>query len=524
MAVTRAQVLTLGVCLVAARLLLSTATPLDAQASVSAFTPERLAAYLDAKARHLNYIPGEVLVKFKDGRSLASARRALSVLRGQPAAEDLQWRGDVALLVDRSEPDSEAVAAQLAAQPDVEYAQPNHLNWLPANRSGLARPMAYSARPQATPNDTHFASTQWNFTAIDMPRTWDINPGATSNTIVALIDTGVTTQTQTLTFPLWTGSSIQNVNLVVGVSPELSASRFVSPKDFVPLPGAPAGAMFDMDGHGTHVASTINESTNNNLALAGLAYNAKIMPIKVCMSFWEMMIVNAQGGHTGYLPLDSGACPDDAIIAGIRYAADNRANVLNISLGGEGTSPATLDALKYAVSKGVFVSMSMGNSFDEGNPTNYPSAYAPEIKGAMSVAAVGSTLSHAYYSGSGAYCEIAAPGGDDEVGGGGDSDGYIYQVTLNPFAYDLSFFPFITIPRFDMYAEVGYEGTSMSAAHLSGIAALLSSQTKGKGTPAAIEEQLIRTAKDLGAKGKDDLYGYGLVQPRLAVLGSGIKK
>ena len=64
----------------------------------------------------------------------------------------------------------------------------------------------------------------------------------------------------------------------------------------------------------------------------------------------------------------------------------------------------------------------------------------------------------------------------------------------------------------------------MSAAHVSGIAALLSSQTKGKGTPAAIEEQLIRTAKDLGPKGKDDQYGYGLVQPRLAVLGSGIKK
>ena len=514
----------LGVCLVVSRLLFSHTTPLEAQTSVAAFTPERVAAYLDAKARHLNYMPGEVLVKFKGGRSLAGARRALSVLRNQPAAEDLQWRGDVALLVDRSEPDSEAVAAQLAAQPDVEYAQPNHINWLPAKRSGLARSTVYSARPQGTPNDTDFTAVQWNFTSIDMPRAWDINAGATSDTIVALIDTGVTTQARTMTFPLWTGSSIQQVNLAVGVNPELSTSRFVSPKDFVPLPDAPAGAMFDMDGHGTHVADTINESTNNNLALAGIAYNAKLMPIKVCLGFWEMMIIRAQVGLTGYIPLDSGTCPDDAIIAGIRYAADNHANVLNISLGGEGTSPATLDALKYAISKGTFVSMSMGNDFDLGNPTNYPSAYAPQLNGGISVAAVGSTLSHAYYSGAGSYCEIAAPGGDDEVGGGGQSFGYIWQATLWPDFYDRGTNPFITIPRFDLYAEVGYIGTSMSAAHVSGIAALVSSQTKGKGSPAAIEEQLIRSAKDLGPKGKDDQYGWGLVQPRLAVLGSGIKK
>src|SRR6188474_519149 len=101
-------VMTLGACLVASRLLISHETPLEAQSPTAAFTPERVAAYLDAKARHLNYIPGEVLVKFKGGRSLAGARRALRVLRNQPAAEDLQWRGDVALLVDRSEPDSEA--------------------------------------------------------------------------------------------------------------------------------------------------------------------------------------------------------------------------------------------------------------------------------------------------------------------------------------------------------------------------------------------------------------------------------
>jgi serine protease len=357
-----------------------------------------------------------------------------------------------------------------------------------------------------------------------MPRAWDINAGATSDTIVALIDTGVTTQNRTMTFPLWTGSSIQNVNLIVGVNPELTASRFVAAKNFVPLAGAPADAMFDMDGHGTHVASTINENTNNNFRLAGIAYNARLMPIKVCLSFWELMIIRAQGGGTGYIDADAGTCPDDAIIQGIRYAADNHANVLNISLGGDEISPATLDALKYAISKGTFISMSMGNGFDDGNPTNYPAFYAPQLNGGISVAAVGTTLTRAYYSGTGSYCEIAAPGGDDEVGGGGEAEGYIYQETLYPPFYDPFLARFIVIPRFDGYAEVGYEGTSMAAAHVSGIAALVSSQTKGKGTPAAIEEQLIRSAKDLGTKGKDNEYGYGLVQPRLAVLGSAIKK
>ena len=161
----------------------------------------------------------------------------------------------------------------------------------------------------------------------------------------------------TTDFALFTGSSIQNVSIPFAISPELQASKFVAAKDFVPLGGL-GGAVVDMDGHGTHVMSTIGETTNNHLALAGIAYNVRLMTIKVCTGYWELMIARAQAGTPGFIDPDSGFCPDDAIIAGIRYAADNHANTLNISLGGPDASPATQTALQYAVSKGTFVSMS----------------------------------------------------------------------------------------------------------------------------------------------------------------------
>ena len=100
------------------------------------------------------------------------------------------------------------------------------------------------------------------------------------------------------------------------------------------------------------------------------------------------------------------------LILAQHHAVELRLVEAGTDIGGESISPATLDALKYALSKGTFISMSMGNSFDDGNPTNYPSAYAPQLNGGISVAAVGSTLSHAYNSGAGSYCEITPPGGD----------------------------------------------------------------------------------------------------------------
>ncbi|MCR4374779.1 MAG: S8 family serine peptidase, partial [Acidobacteria bacterium] len=198
----------------------------------------------------------------------------------------------------------------------------------------------------------------------------------------------------------------------------------------------------------------------------------------------------------------------------IRHAADNGAKVINLSLGGTNPSPAYLDALNYAVSQGVFVAMSAGNEFDDGNPTTYPASYGPQVAGAMAVGAVGQTGQRSYYSTTGTFVEIAAPGGDTRAGG---SAGAIYQAGI--------FFPdynpaVVILPRFDRYADVGFQGTSMAAPHVAGMAALLMSQ--GVTKPATVEALIVATAKDLGDAGRDNDFGAGLIQPRLALRGFGL--
>jgi serine protease len=458
----------------------------------------RAAAFVQAADRKLGYLPGEVLVKFRSGVTTAGQQRALQSVRSQPLVSDLRWIDQVALLHDDTQPDAHVLAAQLSAQPEVEFAEPNYL-------------YRYKA---VTPNDPGFSARQWNFTAIGMPDAWTISPGGTASVIVAVVDTGITTvPSQNFTFSTWNGSSIQSVSLLFKSNPDLSVSRLVSPWDFVT---GMNGVVLDTDGHGTHVSATIGEDTNNGIAEAGMAYNVRIMPVKVCTSYWDVQFAWSAAGHTGFVPSDSGACPDDAIGSGIRYAADNGAKVINISLAGPGTASVLQSALIYAVGKGAFIAMAAGNEFEQGNPVEYPAAYGPSIEGAMAVGAVGKSLKRAYYSNTGSYVEIVAPGGDGRDAG---SAGYIYQSTLIPNDSDPTL---ITLPRFDRYAEIGYEGTSMATPHVSGLAALLVS--RGVTNPGSIEALIRASAKDLGTAGKDNEYGYGLIQARDALFGKGIVK
>lgn len=479
-------------------------------------TTERAQAFVDAADRGLNYVPGEVLVKFKAGTGPAAQQRALMAVRSRPSVDSLRWVGDVAVLSDRSQPDATILVAQLASQPEVLYAEPNYIRHVSPRPETAERPLASGtdARTAFTPSDPDYGQLQWNFTALNMPNAWNINQGGDPNLIVAVVDTGVTSANQAFTFPLWTGFAFQNFNIPYAVSPDLSAARLVSPRDFVFA--APGGAVLDMDSHATHVASTVAENTNDGM-LAGMAFRVKIMPVKVCLGYWDLMIQRAQAGIRGFISTDAGGCPDDAIVDGIRYAADNGARVINLSLGGTGAQTMIRDALQYAVTKGAFVAIAMGNDFEDGNPTSYPAAYAPELDGVMSVAAVGRSLNRAFYSNTGDYCEIAAPGGDSREGG---TSGEVWQVTMTAGSIN----PLLTVPRFDVYAERALQGTSMATPHVSGMAALIMSQLGSAATPALVEQIIRKTAKDLGPKGKDQEFGYGLIQPRTALFGSGISK
>jgi len=466
----------------------------------------RALTFIGAAQRGLDYVPGEVIVKFKSGVSVTGQQRALRALRSRPMVTDLEWiSGDTALHRDELEYDAHILSTQLLEQPEVAYAEPNYIRHF-----------------QSTPNDPGYAQHQWNFAAIDMPRAWDINPGGTSSLIVAVVDSGITTVSQTFSALTWNGQSTQQISVPFAISPEFSASRFITPADFATGSGAQS-IVLDLDGHGTHVASTIGENTNNNIGEAGIAYNVKLMPVKVCFGYWDLQFALSAAGFTGFVPLNAGGCTAAAVASGIRYAADNGAKVINLSLGGFASSSIEQDALNYAVSKGAFVAMSAGNCYQANpacppmvNPPAYPAALATNIDGAMAVAAVGPSLNHSFYSSAGPYVEISAPGGNDLEGG---VNGMIWQATIFPPDSDPST---VIFPRFDRYAEVPYEGTSMAAPHVSGAAALIISQ--GVTSPAVVEALIKQTARPLGtASGRSDLYGFGLIQPRAALFGFGIK-
>ena len=460
-------------------------------------SPDQVRAFLAAREQHLGYMPGQTLVKFRPGMAPSDQTRALSMLRrGTSANASTKWIGDVLLVSTPDDPDAEAVAATLARQPEVEWAQPNYLR-----------------KRQARPNDPSY-SLQWNLDLIGMPAAWDINKGGSSAITVAVIDSGVTTTNSTLSFPLWTGQRFETVAMPFRTNPDIGSSRIKAGRDFVFL--GSAGPVLDMDGHGSFVAGVALQETNNSLATAGVAYQASLLPLKVCLGYWEIQILRASVNQPGFIdPGDAGECPDDAIAQALRFAADSGAQVINVSLGGGDPAPILRDAVAYAVSRGSFVVMAGGNEFEDGNPVEYPAAYAEQISGAMAVGAVNRSSKRAPYSSTGSFIEIAAPGGDFTDGA---LNGLVTQVSL-----DFSdFAPSVIRPRFDRYTLIAFSGTSAATPHVAGVAALLYSQ--GVTSPAAIESIIRSSATDLGSSGRDNEYGFGLVNARAALRGMGLAR
>jgi serine protease len=336
--------------------------------------------------------------------------------------------------------------------------------------------------PMYRPNDPLYRY-QWNLQKTDMERTWDINRGGRSSVIVAVVDSGVAYTDK--------GSFAR--------APDLAGVPFVSPWDFVWDDAEP----FDMDGHGTHLTGTIAQATNNNVGVAGIAFNVSIMPVKALYADWD----EALGA-----PYPYGA---STVARAIRYAADNGARVINLSLGSLMPNTATQDALQYAIGKGAFIAIAAGNEANEGNPPLYPAVYAKDMEGAMAVAAVDYDLTRAFYSTANDYVEIAAPGGDTDQDA--NDDGYgdgVLQQTLDFDAVDAGVF--------DRFTYYFLDGTSMATAHVSGMAALLMDQ--GITSPQAIEKVIKASATDVGAPGRDNQTGHGVINPRAAIRGLGLRR
>jgi serine protease len=381
------------------------------------------------------FVPGEMLVRFRDG---TGEREAARLLRDAGAREARPARhGNHFRVILAGEADVEATVRRLSLQPEVDYAEPNFVRH---KHQGTT----------FSPNDRLFR-LQWNLRLIGAPRTWAIQKGK-ATVGVAVLDTGV---------------AFENFG-PFRKAPDWGSQSFLPGYDAVEGDGHPN----DDEGHGTHTASTVAEATNNELGVAGLAFDCSIMPIKV---------LDERGRGSDF---DVGEGLD--YVTNFRQGGTNPVKVVNLSLGGPGSN-------------------------DGENGVDYPAAYE-------SVIAVGATdggKRRAYYSDYGSALDLMAPGGDESRDDDGDGvPDFVFQQT---FDVELA-----QAGIYDDFAIFGFIGTSSSAPHVAALAALLFSQ--GIGDARAVRAAMEKTAEDLGTPGRDDQFGHGLIRPEKALSGLGLAK
>lgn len=318
----------------------------------------------------------------------------------------------------------------------------------------------YLYRVLTVPDDPGYGH-QWAHPLLGSPGAWDITTGSAAVTI-AIIDTGID-----------------------GTHPDL-ADKIVPGFDFVARDGDPQ----DGHGHGTHVAGIAAATSNNSAGVAGLDWQARIMAVRVLDEY--------------------GVGWDSDIAEGIRWAYQNGAKVLNLSLGGPGYSQAMQDAINAAHDAGSLVVAAMGNcrAYDPyACPTPNPSTYPAAYENVFAVAATNRADAFAYYSQYGSHCDIAAPGG--EMSYLHDPDGIYSTMPTYPVYLTTQF------PNFSTSYDY-LQGTSQATPHVAALAALVWSVNTSL-TPEEVQDIIQTTAVDLGKPGWDLDYGYGRINPRAAL-------
>ncbi len=363
-------------------------------------------------------IPGQIVVDARDDLSTSD----ISSLAADFGFSFVPTRLESTTHIEIASAPSGAIAellARLAKDPRVEYAEP------------LAKVHA-----MFVPNDPELKQ-QWHISRINAERAWDFGIGR--GVTVAVVDTGIACEDHG---PFKKGSDLQTTECVPGWN-------FVSGNEHAN----------DDQGHGTHVAGTIAQSTNNGIGVTGVAFGARLMPVKV---------LNEDGWGTTADVAD-----------GIRWAADHGAHVINLSLGGPRNSRILQSAVDHALKMGVVVVAAAGNS---GSSVGYPGA----SEGVIGVSATNPDDKLAPFSSRGKGVDIAAPGVK-----------VVQQTICEKGRNNCQIFP-------------GWNGTSMASPHVAGAAAMI--MGLGVTDPAAVEDALRDQARKVDdSDGGKLLYGAGIL-------------
>src|SRR3954452_18525182 len=423
-------------------------------------------------------------------RPLLLAAAAATILAAAPAASAAEYvKGQVLIGHDATASASSSSSVDVVRTRPGERVAEAVKRLKQTNGTAHAVPNSVAHASGFVPNDpgigaqTQWTDLQWNFVGpfgVDAPDAWQqaIAAGAPGGrgVTVAVLDTGVAYENH--------GRFRRD--------PDLYSGRFVRPYDFVDNDRHPD----DENGHGTHVTGTIAQKTNNNLGLTGLAYGVTIMPVRV---------LDAHGEGDA-----------SAIARAIRYAARNRARVINMSLEFDSSITASqipdiVSAVRYAHSKGVVVVGAAGNAAE--SAVAYPAR-------TNYVISVGGTTEHACeadYSNSGSGLDVVPPGGGDDAPLD-DNPTDLQNCHPDQRGRDISQVTFTRDVR-TFGIPSNYEGTSMACPHVSAIAALIiATRVIGKHPkPQAVEARIKATARDLGPPGVDHRYGAGLVNAYQAI-------
>ncbi|MFL5380952.1 MAG: S8 family serine peptidase [Longimicrobiaceae bacterium] len=429
-------------------------------------TPAPPARDAGAAAETAEFVPGQIIVRFLPGANRAEI------------AQEHRARKKEDMLLERTEilevPVGEelAIAERLQKNPNVEFAEPDYIMkvgpcevstacTLPDGQFfDLKWDLHNTGSINGAPIGVGIVSTGKVDADIDWAETYDyLGPAFAGSAVIAILDTG-----------------IRSTHVAFAGGKVLGGRRFLTD-------GQPVTNFADDHGHGSHVAGIA--AAGGGTAVPGVAYgaNIKLLVGKVCNS--------------------AGSCPNSATANGIVWAADNGANVINMSLGSFGGAPdgsgsATQQAaLAYAVSKNVLPVCSSGN--DDNKPGNgyvggvgYPGRFSE----CMAVAATSWSDTKASYSNYGPQVAVSAPGGD----------GSATALSLVLSANNTS--------------NTGYvwrAGTSMAAPQVAGLAALL--WATGMHNAAQIRQRLMDTADDLGTPGWDPYFGAGRINAYRAITG-----